>query len=161
VLKSDFQLDASSVGEGQIGWTVGLLHPYLVWPLNLGNNHWVVALMQTKDGSTIYYCDSMNSNDMELEQSKIPQNLLNVVNMLGETCTHPRRWNQQVQVLLVPRQEKRHNDCGWCVNEIARAFSHDPDSFCNGDIDVNFESLSLRCGQAAVLLKWLHHDVCA
>jgi len=38
VLKSDFQLDASSVGEGQIGWTVGLLHPYSlkVGPVDAG-----------------------------------------------------------------------------------------------------------------------------
>ena len=44
--------------------------------------------------------------------------------------------------------------------KIARAFSHDPDNFLAGEFDVMFDSLTLRCTQAATLLKWLHHDVC-
>ena len=118
--------------------------------------------MRTAHESTIFYCDSMNTNDIEREETQIPANLMTVVNKVGETCTHHRHWNQHVQVLMVSRQEKCHHDCGLlvCVNEIARAFSHDPESFMSGEIDVNFESLSLRCGQAAVLLKWLHHDCC-
>ena len=119
-----------------------MLHDDLVWPLNLGNNHWLVALMKTEGGSTVYYCDSMNGTDIECEKAAIPQNLIAVINMLA-------------------RQEKKHNDCGCCVNELARTFARDPESFMNRNFDVNFESLSLRCTQAATLLKWLHHDVCA
>ena len=33
-------------------------HDHIVWPLNLGNNHWVVALFDTAPSSTIYYVDS-------------------------------------------------------------------------------------------------------
>ena len=33
---------------------VWLEREYLVWPLNLENNHWVVAVMRTKHGSTIF-----------------------------------------------------------------------------------------------------------
>ena len=137
-----------------------MLHDYLVWPLNLGNNHWVVALMKTEGGSTVYYCDSMNGTDIAREKAAMPHNLISVINMLGDSCSPPRRWNPEIEVILVPRQEKKHNDCGCCVNELARAFAHDPESFFKGDFDVNFESLSLRCTQAATLLKWLHHDVC-
>jgi len=46
------------------------------------------------------------------------------------------------------------------VNEIARAFAHDPENVLAGEIDVCFDSLTLRCTHAASLLKWLHHDVC-
>ena len=85
--------------------------------------------MQTAHGSTIYCCDSMNGNDIEREKSLIPANLVTVVKLLGDTCTHPR-------------------DCGLCVNEIARAFAHDPDSFVGSDSDVNFEPLSDCWGES-------------
>ena len=63
-------------------------------------------------------------------------------------------------MILVPRQSKKNNDCSPCVNEIARAFARDPEGFLSGEVDLNFDSLSLRFTQAATLLKWLHRDDC-
>ena len=138
-----------------------MLHDYLVWPFNLGNCHWVVAVMKTAPGSTIYYCDSMNWTDLEQEKASVPANLHRIMSIVGDSVNPPRRWNPNIEVILVPRQQKRNNDCGCCINEIARAFAHDPESFMSGEVNVNFESLSLRCTQAATLLKWLYHDVCS
>ena len=136
------------------------LHDYLVWPLNLGNNHWVVALMKTAPGSKIFYCDSMNGIDIEKESQTIPENLIKAVRMLGRSMTPQQLWDEDIPVLLVPRQQKCNNDCGCCVNEIARVFAHDPEGFLSGEIDLCFDSLTLSSTQAATLLKWLHHDVC-
>ena len=136
-------------------------HDYLVWPLNLGNYHWVVAVMKTAPGSTIYFCDSMNGTDMEEAKASVPPNLHHIVSLLGHSVTPTRHWNSVIEVILVPRQQKKNNDCGCCVNELARAFAHDPEVFLSGEVNVNFESLSLRCTQAATLLKWLYHDVCS
>ena len=138
-----------------------MLHDYLVWPFNLGNCHWVVAVMKTAPSSTIYYCDSMNGTDLEQEKASVPANLHRIMSIVGDSVNPPRRWNPNIEVILVPRQQKRNNDCGCCVNEIARAFAHDPELFMSGEVNVNFESLSLRCTQAATLLKWLYHDVCS
>ena len=137
-----------------------MLHKYMVWPINLGNNHWVVALTTTTPGSKIFYCDSMNGSDIQKEKSSIPPNLINAIRVVGNSLEPPQQWDENIEVLSVPRQQKRNNDCGCCVNEIARAFSHDPDNFLAGEFDVMFDSLTLRCTQAATLLKWLHHDVC-
>ena len=109
----DFQRSAMTITPD---W---MLHDYLVWPLNLGNNHWVVAMMKTAEGSTVYYCDSMNGTDIEREKAGIPTNLISVINMLGDSCSPPRRWNPEIEVILIPRQEKKNNDCGCCVNELA------------------------------------------
>ena len=137
-----------------------LLNDYIVWPLNLGNWHWVVALFKTEPGSKIYYVDSLNGFDKEAVKRSIPPDLYRIISCLGK-CVQPNIvWNSEIDVILVPRQAKKHNDCGACVNEVARAFARDPESFFAGDFDVNFDSLSLRCTQAATLLKWLHHDVC-
>ena len=80
--------------------------------------------------------------------------------LMGQSVQPPIVWSRDIDVILVPRQEKRHNDCGPCMNEVARAFCHDPTGFMKGEVDVNFDSLSLRCTQAVTLLKWLYHDVC-
>ena len=136
------------------------LHKYVVWPINLGNNHWVVALTTTTPGSKMFSCDSLNGSDTQKEKSSIPPNLINAMRVLGNSLQPPQQWDENIQVLIVPRQQKRNNDCGCCVNEIARAFSHDPDNFLAGEFDLMFDSLTLRCTQAATLLKWLHHDVC-
>ena len=52
----------SSLTRVQTDWA---LHDYVVWPLNLGNHHWTVALFESAPGSTIYYVDSMNGTDLE------------------------------------------------------------------------------------------------
>jgi len=36
-----------------------VLYQYVVWPLNLGNWHWVVAVFNSAPGSTIYYIDTV------------------------------------------------------------------------------------------------------
>ena len=137
-----------------------LLYKYTVLPLNLGNYHWVVALFENKSGSTIYYVDSLNSTDKEAEIAAIPEDLFQVISAMGQSVQPPIVWSSDIDVILVPQQEKRHNDCGPCVNEVARAFCQDPTGFMKGEVDVNFDSLSLRCTQAVTLLKWLYHDVC-
>ena len=137
-----------------------VLYKYTVLPLNLGNYHWVVALFENKSGSTIYYVDSLNGTDKEAEIAAIPEDLFQVISAMGQSVQPPIVWSSDIDVILVPRQEKRHNDCGPCVNEVARAFCQDPTGFMKGDVDVNFDSLSLRCTQAVTLLKWLYHDVC-
>jgi len=137
-----------------------LCHDYMVWPLNLGNNHWVVALTKTAPGSKIFFCDSLNGSDIDQKVQGIPENLIKAFRVLGRSMSPPQEWDENISVLLVPRQHKHNNDCGCCVNEIARAFAHDPENVLAGEIDVCFDSLTLRCTQAACLLKWLHHDVC-
>ena len=141
----------------ETNWT---LHEHIVWPLNLGNNHWVVAMFNSAPGSTIYYVDSLNGTDLEREKQRIPPNLYKVISILGNCLDPPRQWNPEIEVVLVPRQAKHNNDCAACVNEVARAFSRDPTGFVQGDADVMFESISLRCTQAAALMQWLYHDVC-
>ena len=128
--------------------------------LNLGNHHWTVAFFESAPGSTIYYVDSMNGTDVEREKQRIPHNLYNVISVLGASLQPPRHWNPDIQVILVPRQHKQNNDCAACVNEVARAFARDPKGLMEGDADLMFESISLRCTQVATLLKWLYHDVC-
>ena len=59
-------------------------HEYLVWPLNLGNNHWVVALMKTAPGSKIYFCYSFNRTDLEREKAFVPTNLHRIISILGD-----------------------------------------------------------------------------
>ena len=137
-----------------------LLHDYAVWPLNLGNWHWVVALFKTEPKSTIYDVDSLNGFDKEPVKRSIPPELYQIISSLGRAVQPNIVWNTEIEGILVPRQAKKHNDCGACVNEVARAFARDPEGFFSGEFDVNFDSLSLRCTQAATLLKWLHHDVC-
>ena len=141
----------------ETNWT---FHEHIVWPLNLGNNHWVVAMFNSAPGSTIYYVDSLNGTDLEREKQRIPPNLYKVISILGNCLDPPRQWNPEIEVVLVPRQAKHNNDCAACVNEVARAFSRDPTGFVQGDADVMFESISLRCTQAAALMQWLYHDVC-
>ena len=133
---------------------------HIVWPLNLGNNHWVVALFDSAPGSTIYFVDSMNGTDVQKEKQRIPKNLFNVISILGSSLDPPRQWNPEIEVVLVPRQARNNNDCAACVNEVARAFSRNPKGFVQGEVDLMFESISLRCTQAATLLQWLYHDVC-
>ena len=137
-----------------------LLYQYVVWPLNLGNWHWVVAVFNTAPGSSIFYMDTLNGTDKQAVKESIPENLHHIISSLGNSAQPPIHWSGEIEVILVPRQTKRNNDCGPCVNEIARAFARDPEGFLSGELDVNFDSLSLRCTQAATLLKWLHHDVC-
>ena len=137
-----------------------LLYQYVVWPLNLGNWHWVVAVFNSAPGSTIYYIDTLNGTDKQAVKDSIPPNLYSILSCLGKSVVPPIQWNKEIEVILVPRQTRKNNDCGPCVNEIARAFARDPEGFMAGEIDVNFDSLSLRCTQASTLLKWLHHDVC-
>ena len=141
----------------ETNWT---FHEHIVWPLNLGNNHWVVAMFNSAPGSTIYYVDSLNGTDLEREKQRIPPNLYKVISILGNCLDPPRQWNPEIKVVLVPRQAKHNNDCAACVNEVARAFSRDPTGFVQGDADVMFESISLRCTQAAALMQWLYHDIC-
>ena len=94
----------------------------------------------------------------ELQETVEEQDI--VVSLLGESATPTRHWNSDIEVILVTRQQKKNTDCGSCVNEIARAFAHDLEVFLSGEVKVNFESISLRCTQAATLLKWLYNDVC-
>ena len=107
-----------------------ITHDHIVWPLNLGNNHWVVALFDSAPGSTIFYVDSMNGPDKEKEQQRIPKNLFNVISILGASLQPPRHWNPDIQVVLVPRQNIKNNDCAACVNEVARAYARE--RFCAG-----------------------------
>jgi len=151
------EFSKSSLSRVENDWA---LHEYVVWPLNLGNHHWTVALFESAPGSTIYYVDSMNGTDAEQQKQCIPPNLYHVISVLGASLQPPRSWNPDIQVILVPRQQKQNNDCAACVNEVARAFARDPKGFIAGDADLMFESISLRCTQAATLLKWLYHDVC-
>ena len=58
----------------------------------------------------------MNGNDLDREKAAIPANLVQVVNILSETCTPPRRYNEDVEVLLVPRQEKKNTMTVVCVS---------------------------------------------
>ena len=58
---------------------------HIVWPLNLGNNHWVVALFDSAPGSTIYFVDSMNGTDIQKEKQRIPKNLFSVISILGSS----------------------------------------------------------------------------
>ena len=97
---------------------------------------------------------------MEKEKQHLPQNLYNVISILGASLDPPRQWNPDIQVVLVPRQNVKNNDCGACVNEIARAYARNPRGFVQGEVDVMFESISLRCTQALSLMQWLYHDVC-
>ena len=60
-----------------------MLCDYLVWPLNLGNWHWVLAVMKTAPGSTVYYCDSMNGDDKEEQKAAVPANLVKVIDKLA------------------------------------------------------------------------------
>ena len=85
----------------------------------------------------------MNGTDIEKESQTIPENLIKAIRVLGRSLTPPQVWGEEISVLLVPRQQKRNNYCGCCVNEIARAFAHDPESFMAGEIDLCFDSLSL------------------
>jgi len=109
---------------------------------------------------TIYYIDTLNGTDKQAVKDSIPPNLYSILSCLGKSVVPPIEWNKEIEVILVPRQTRKNNDCGPCVNEIARAFARDPEGFMAGEIDVNFDSLSLRCTQASTLVKWLHHDVC-
>ena len=102
----------------------------------------------------------MNDPNPAIAKQLMPNNIYDIVSVLGKSVSPPITWNKEVEVITVPRQIKGNNDCGCCVNELARCFSEDPQYFLEGSIDVNFDSLSLRCGQAATLLKWLYHDVC-
>ena len=68
-----------------------MLHDYLVWPFNLGNCHWVVAVMKTAPGSTIYYCDSMNGTDLEQEKASVPANLHWIMSIVGDSVNPPER----------------------------------------------------------------------
>ena len=61
----------STLGRVEKDWA---RHEYTVWPLNLGNHHWVVALFDSAPGSTVYYVDSLNSTDLEREKQGIPRN---------------------------------------------------------------------------------------
>ena len=70
-----------------------MFHDELVWPLNLGNNHWVVALMKTAPGRKIYSCDCMNGTDAEKESQSIPVNLLKAVRVLGSSMTPQQLWD--------------------------------------------------------------------
>ena len=103
---------------------------------------------------------TLNGTDKQAVKDSIPPNLYSILSCLGKSVVPPIQWNKEIEVILVPRQTRKNNDCGPCVNEIARAFARDPEGFMAGEIDVNFDSLSLRCTQASTLLKWLHHDVC-
>ena len=85
--------------------------------------------MKTAPGSTIYYCDSLNGTDLAREKASVPPNLHKIVSLLGESATPTRHWNSDIEVILVPRQQKKNNDCGCCVNEIASAFAHDPEVY--------------------------------
>ena len=62
-----------------------------------------------------------------------------------------------MEVIIVPRQVRGNNDSGCCVNDhqLERCVSADPEYFLQGNVDVNFDSISLSCGQAATLVKWL------
>ena len=102
----------------------------------------------------------MNDTDPAVAKEEVPRNIYNIVSVLGKSASPAITWNKEVEILIVPRQVRGNNDCGCCVNELARCFAEDPEYFLEGNIDVNFDSISLRCGQAATLLKWLYHDVC-
>jgi len=137
-----------------------LQYQYIFWPFNLGNQHWVCVAFRREEGSTIYYMDSMNDTNPAVAKEEMPRNIYDIVSVLGKSASPAITWNKEVEVLIVPRQIRGNNDCGCCVNELARCFAADPEYFLEGNIDVNFDSISLRCGQAATLLKWLYHDVC-
>ena len=117
-------------------------------------------MFDTAPGSTIYYVDSLNGPDLEKEKQRLPQNLFNVISILGASLQPPCQWNPDIQVVLVPGQNAKNNDCAACVNEGARAYARNPTGFVQGEVDVMFESISMRCTQPVSLLQWLYHDVC-
>ena len=128
-----------------------------MWPLNLGNWHWVVAVFNTAPGSTIYYIDTLNGTDKEAVKNSILENLYNysIVSTLGKSVESATQWKSEIEAILVTRQSRKNNDCGPCANEIARAFARDPEGFMAGEIDVNFDSLSLCCTRASPYVAYL------
>jgi len=104
--------------------------------------------------------DSINDPNPVVAKQNMPANIFDIISVLGKSVSPPVTWKNEVEVIIVPRQIRGNNDCGCCVNELARCFSADPEYFLQGNVDVNFDLISLRCGQATTLLKWLYHDVC-
>ena len=78
----------------------------------------------------------------------------------GQYSNLPSLYTQEELKKMFRLKAGGNNDCGCCVNELARCFAQDPQYFLEGNVDVNFNSLLLQCGQAATLLKWLFYDVC-
>ena len=66
-----------------------LLYQYVVWPLNLGNWHWVVAVFNSAPGSTIYYIDTLNGTDKQAVKDSIPENLYSILSCLGKSVVPP------------------------------------------------------------------------
>ena len=53
-------------------WT---LFKYIVWPLNIGNWHWTLAVYKNEDNATIYYVDSLNEGTEARAKQQIPPQL--------------------------------------------------------------------------------------
>ena len=85
--------------------------------------------------------DTLNDPNPEVAKQQMPSKNFDIVCVLGKSVSPPISRNKKVEVIIVPRQIRGNNDCGCCVNELARCFSADPEYLLQGNVDVNFDLL--------------------
>ena len=129
-------------------------YKYIVWPLNIGNWHWTMAVYRNEQNATIFYIDSLNEGSVAAAKEEIPDKLHETLSKMCREANPPISLNPQIEVLLVPRQVRGNNDCGMCVNECCRVIAQNPEGFLRGEVQLEFDTYALRCSQANALLNW-------
>ena len=62
---------------------------YIVWPLNIGNWHWTLAVYMNENNATIFYVDSLNEGTEALAKQQIPRELHATLSKMAQESNPP------------------------------------------------------------------------